>query len=72
MNSLMAILNLYSSLTEGSSRHILNKQLISVLMNDNFIIAQKAFSPYFPYLRDQYNNQQLFVSFEYQLSRIEG
>lgn len=38
--TIMAILNLYSSLTEGSSRHILNKQLISVLMNDNFIIAQ--------------------------------
>lgn len=72
ITTIMAILNLYSSLTEGSSRHILNKQLISVLMNDNFIIAQKAFSPYFPYLRDQYNNQQLFVSFEYQLSRNEG
>lgn len=72
LTEIMIILNLYNALAEGSSQHTLNKRLVLVLMNDNFIIAQKSFAPYFPVLRDLFNNQQLFVSFEYLLSRNVG
>lgn len=63
--TIINILNLYNSLCEGSSNRTLNRRIVDTLMSDNFSIAYKAFFPYFSSIRMDFNNQQLFVAFEY-------
>lgn len=71
LKEVVELLSMYNAISAGLVNRTLNKKLVLMFLADDLNNAHAAFAPYLSFIRWQYQNPSMFVSFEYSDDFVE-